>query len=141
MFSDGVTNCVWSMTRSHMHTYTHTCPVCPLPNLVTWPSLNWREQVKPSPHLLLVSRLVVLCSLCTSAQLVLLCYRTTSGICYTAKHLFVLLLALLSQPSTYASSCHWSYGKFYPSFITLLALHSHILYLHRCSSHPGSLSH
>ena len=49
--------------------------------------------------------------LCTA--IVLLCYRTTSGTCYAAKHLSVLLLALLSQPSTYASSCHWSYGKFF----------------------------
>ena len=94
-----------------IHTHIPVCPVCSLPNLVMWPFLDWREQVKLNPHLLLVSRLVILCSLCTCAQLVPLCHRTSSGTCYTAKYLSVLLLALLSQPN--ASSCHWSYGKFY----------------------------
>ena len=50
----------------------------------------------------------------------LLCSFT--GFALSAKHLCLFLSLVL-----------WK--------VTLLALHSHILCLHRCSSHPGSLSH
>ena len=123
-----------TLSYTHMHIHKHASPVLSCLSTdksgpMTLLRLEGASKAESSSFAgVSDSGSLLFLHLCTA--IVLLCYRTISGTCYTAKHLSVLLLALLSQPSTYASSCHSSYGKFY-----------HTLYLHRCSSHPGSLSH
>ena len=103
--------------HTHMHTFIHThihvaWPVCSMPGHMALLRLDGASKDESSSFAG-VSDSNSLFSLHLCTAIVLLCYRTISGTCYTAKHLSVLLLAWLSQPSTYASSCHRSYGKFY----------------------------
>ena len=79
----------------------------------------------------LVSGSLLSLHLCTASPPLLQNYRYTASTSLFFYWLCSLSQALMPLPVTGPME----------SSTTLLALHSHILYLHRCSSHQGSLSH